>query len=77
MRTYYSQIVFPLYRPLEESQICAESLTKVLECYKLHKTKSLRCAEEVKAFVDCVQETRLVSLFDLIFFTFGNIPFEM
>lgn len=46
-------------RPLEQSQICTESQAKVLECYKQHKKQPLKCAREVKEFVDCVQETRL------------------
>lgn len=53
------EVVPQKIRPLEQSQVCTESQSKVLECYKLHKKQPLKCAKEVKEFVDCVQETRV------------------
>jgi len=46
-------------KPLESSAICTESQSNVLECYRQHKNQPLKCAKEVKQFIDCVQETRL------------------
>lgn len=47
-------------KPLQQSPICHDKQSKVLECYKLHKQQPLKCSQEVKDFAQCVQSARLV-----------------
>lgn len=45
--------------PLQQSPLCSEVQAKVLECYKANKQQPLKCSQEVKEFVACVQAARL------------------
>ncbi|XP_002158792.3 MICOS complex subunit MIC19 isoform X1 [Hydra vulgaris] len=45
--------------PLQQKSVCNESLGLVLSCYKANNGKPLRCSQEVKDFMNCVQETRV------------------
>ncbi len=42
--------------------ICSECRHEVLECYKKHKSESLRCADQVRQFRACVESARIGSL---------------
>lgn len=46
-------------RPLQQTSVCGEVQSKVLECYRLNKQQPLKCAKEVKDFVECVQSVRM------------------
>jgi len=46
-------------RPLQASTICSESQASVLECYRSNKKQPLRCSKQVQDFVNCVQESRV------------------
>jgi len=42
--------------------VCQNLHCEVLNCYKQHPTESLRCSQQVREFVQCVEQSRLAFL---------------
>lgn len=42
--------------------VCQHLHNEVLNCYKQHPTESLRCSQQVKDFIQCVEQSRLMFL---------------
>jgi MICOS complex subunit MIC19 len=41
---------------------CQDLKTKIVECYRKNPTETLKCASEVRDFLDCVNSSRISAI---------------
>lgn len=53
--------IFLYYRERKCKHVCCDEEKRVIDCYQANRTTSLNCSSEVRNFMACAQQSRLVS----------------